>query len=138
MQCAQMPLLWMSIRDVSRITSGALHLDFNPIGSGQLEVPLDNWPGKVVHFFEHVSFAIVKVSLPMPRRVSTGACSAKHEELRIGRPLPFLNVAAMLTVRRFKVLGCQGAAFDVANLDSRFIDDRALILGLAKKKAMAQ
>jgi hypothetical protein len=76
-----MPLLWMSIRDVSRITSGALHLDFNPIGSGQFEVPLDNWPGKVVHFFEHVSFAIVKVSLPMPRRVSTGACSAKHEEL---------------------------------------------------------
>src|SRR6266480_7766320 len=102
MQCAQTPLLWMSTGDVSRITSGALYLDFDPVGGSQFEVSLDDRSGKVVHFFAHLPFAIVKVSLPMPRRVSTGACSAKHEELRIGRPPAFLNVAAMLTIWRLK------------------------------------
>src|SRR6476646_5361139 len=124
MHCAQTPLLWVPIGDVSRITSGALHLHFNPIGSRQFEISLNDRPGKVVHFFERVPFAIVNVSLPMPRRVSTRACSAKHEELRIGGPLPFLNIAAMLTIRRFKVLRREDCAFHVADLYSRFIERR--------------
>jgi hypothetical protein len=38
--------------DVSRIRLGPLHRDFNPIGSGEREITLDDWAGKIVDFFE--------------------------------------------------------------------------------------
>ena len=34
--------------DVSRIRLGPLHRDFNPIGSGEREITLDDWAGKIV------------------------------------------------------------------------------------------
>ena len=114
----------MSSVDIAGITRGALHLDFDPIGSSQFEVSLDDRTCEIVHFFEYFSFAIVKVSLPMPWRVSTGTRRAENEELRIRRPLHFLNVAAVLAIRRFKVLGRQDGAFHVADLHSRFIEWR--------------
>lgn len=122
MQRAQTPFLRVSIGNVPRIRGSALHLDLDPIGSSQFEVSLDDGPGELVHLFEHVPFAIVEVRLPMPRRVSTGTRGAENEELRIGRPLRFLNVAAMLTIRRLKVLSRQGDASHVVNLDSGFIE----------------
>ena len=114
--------------DVLGITGRALHLDLDPIGYSQFEVSLDNRPCEVIYFFECVPAAIVEVSLPMPRRVSTATCGAENEELRIGRPLHFLNVAAMLAIRRLKVLGRQDGAFHIADLDSRFIEWRIRVL----------
>ena len=125
MQRAQTPFLRMPGADVSRISGSALHLDLDPIGSSQFEVSLDDGSGEVVHLFEHVPLAIVEVRLPMPRRVSTGTRGAENEELRIGRPLHFLNVTSMLTIRRLKVLGRQDGAFHVVNLDPRFVERRA-------------
>jgi len=124
MQRAQAALDGVSSVDIPRITSGALHLDFDPIGCSQFKVSLDNWSCEVVDFFEHVPLAIIKVSLLMPRRVSAAARSAENEELRIRRPLHFLNVTTMFAIRGFEVLSRQDRAFHVADLDSRFIERR--------------
>jgi hypothetical protein len=121
---AQTPFLQVAIRDVSRITSRALHLDFDPVRSTKFEVSLDGGPSEVIHLFKQVPAAIVEVSLPMPRRVSTRARGAENEELRIGRSSGFLNVTVMLTIRRLKILGRQDHGFHVVNLDSRFIERR--------------
>ena len=111
MQRAQATFFRVSIGDIPGISGGPLHLDFDPIGRTQFEVSLDDRPGKVVHFSECVSAAIVEVSLPMPRRMSSGTGSAENEELRIRRPLHFLNVTSMLAIRRLKILGRQHRAF---------------------------
>ncbi len=124
MQRTQAPLDGVSSVDIARITRGALHLDFDPIGSSQFEVSLDDRPCEVVYFFECVSAAIVEVSLPMPRRMSSRTGGAENKELRIRRPLHLLNVAAVLAIRRLKVLSRQDGAFHVADLDSRFVERR--------------
>ena len=81
MQRAQAPLDRVSRVDIAGIIRGALHLDFDPIGSSQFEVSLDDRACEVVHFFKCFPLAIVKVSLPMPRRVATATCRAEDEEL---------------------------------------------------------
>ena len=121
MQRTQAPLLGMSGVDVSRISSRALHLDLDPIGRTQSKVSLDDRTGEVVHLLERLLFAIVKVGLPMPRGVATGACGAEDEELRIGGPLPFLNIAPVLTVRGLEIFRGQDAACHVPNLNPRLI-----------------
>ena len=118
----------MSISDISRITRGALHLHFDPVRSRQFEISFDDWPGEVVYFSERVRSAVVKVSLPMPRGVSTGARGAEHEKLRVRRPLHFLNVAAVLTVWRLEVLGRAHSTLHVVNFDARFIEWRVDML----------
>ena len=122
MQRAQTAFLRVAVDYVARIASRTLHPHFDPVRSTQSEVSLYDGPGKVIHFFEHLSFAIVKVSLPMPRRVSAATCRAKNEELRVGRPLGFLNVTAVLAIRRLEILCCQDAAVHILNLDLRFIE----------------
>ena len=112
----------MPIGNVHWITGRALHLDLDPIGSTQFEVSLDYRACEVVHFFECFSFAIVKVGLPVPGRMPAATCGAENKELRIGRPPVFLYIAAVLAIWGLKVLGCQDAAFHVADLDSRFVE----------------
>ena len=124
MQRAQPPFHRVPGDNVSRISGCALHIDFDPIGSSQFEIPLDDWPREIVHLFERVPFAIVEVSLPMPRRVPTGTCRAENEELLIGRPLGFLNVTSMFTIRRLKVLGRQDGTFQFVTLSSGFLEWR--------------
>lgn len=84
MHRAQMSLHSMSGRNVRRITRFALHLNFDPIGSSHCKIALDDWPCEVVYLPERVYSAIVKVRLPVPRRVSTGTGGAEHKELRVG------------------------------------------------------
>jgi hypothetical protein len=124
MQRAQAPLDGVSSVGIAGITRCALHLNFDPIGSSQFEVSLDDGTCEVVHFFERISFAIVEVRLPMPWRVPARTRGAKNEELGVGRPLVFLYIAAVLAIWRLKVLGCQDAAFHVADLNSGFVKRR--------------
>src|SRR5882724_3094688 len=114
----------MSIGNVGWVTGRALHLDLDPIGSTQFEVSLNDRSGKIVDFFKHLPFAITKICLPMPRRMPTGARGAEDEELRIGRPLSLLDVAAVLTIGRLEAFGRQDGACHVTNLDSRFVEWR--------------
>src|SRR4029077_15403780 len=124
MQRAQASLFRVPGSDIRRISRSALHLDFDPIGSTQFKVPLNDGSREVVHFFEHLPFAIVEIRLPMPRRVSTRTCGAENKELRIGGPLHFLNVTSMLAIRRLEILRCQDGAAHVTNLDARFVEGR--------------
>ena len=96
---AQPPFHRVPIDNVTRISGGALYLDFDPVGTSQFEVPLDDGPGEVVHLSKGFPSSIVEVSLPMLGRMSTATCCAKNEELRVGRPLGLLNIAAVLTIR---------------------------------------
>jgi hypothetical protein len=57
--------------DVSRIRLGPLHRDFNPIGSGEREITLDDWAGKIVDFFECIYSPVVEIGLPMPGGMTT-------------------------------------------------------------------
>jgi len=111
MQRAQTPFLRMPIGNVLRISGSTLHLNFDPIGSSQFEVPLDDRAGEVVHLLEGFAFPIVEVSLPMPRRVSSRTGSAENKELRIWRPLHFLNVTPMLAIRDLKSLVARTVPF---------------------------
>ena len=126
MQGAQTPLFGMSGADVSRISSRALHLDLDPIGRTQFKVSLDDRTGEIVHLLERLLFAIVKVGLPMPRGVATGACGAKDEELRIGGPLVFLHIASMFTVGGPEIFESENVIVHVMNFDPRFIEWRTM------------
>ena len=114
----------MPIGNVHWITGRALHLDLDPIGSIQFEVSLNDGSGKIVHFLKHLPFPIIKICLPMPRRMPTGARGAEDEELRVGRPLSLLNVAAVLTIGRLEAFGRQDGACHVTNLDTGFVEWR--------------
>jgi len=114
----------MAIGNVHWITGRALHLDLDPIGSTQFEVSLNDGSGKIVHFLKHLPFPIIKICLPMSRRMPTGARGAEDEELRVGRPLGLLNVAAVLTIGRLEAFGRQDGACHVTNLDTGFVEWR--------------
>jgi hypothetical protein len=112
----------VSIANVRRIIGSALHPDFNPIGSSQFEVSFDDRAGEVVYLPKGFAFAIVKVGLPMPWRMSIGARGTEDEELRVRRPLRLLNIAPVLAIRRLKVLGRQEGACRVTNLSAGFVE----------------
>jgi hypothetical protein len=57
--------------DVSGIRLGPLHRDFNPIRSGEGEITLDDWAGKIVDFFEFICSPVVEIGLPMPGGMTT-------------------------------------------------------------------
>ena len=60
----------------------------------------------------------------MPRRMPAGARGAEDEELRVGRPLGLLYVAAVLTIGRLEAFGRQDGACYVTNLDTGFVEWR--------------
>jgi len=71
MEGAELSFYLVASHDVSRIRLGPLDRDFNPIRSGEREITLDDWAGKIVDFFECICSPVVEIGLPMPGGMPT-------------------------------------------------------------------
>lgn len=89
--------------DVAWIGRRALHGCLYDIGRFDCEVGFNHCSDRVVKQSELVRFPAVKIRVPMPGRMPTGALGAEHEKIRIGRPRRMHHAAALVAFGRSEI-----------------------------------